>query len=332
MSYVHHQQQQDQQQHHEQHHVGEDDGASVVSSDRQHLTAAYDVDMDEGNVANKQIITAEIITQPTAEQQSEATTVTPLETNQSMDGARNGDVDIKDSRSQAGDQEDDLIGDISYGDRSMLMRDGRPHKYPALKQYYEFGAWVGRNRKAICVSCRHQSASSQPERLIRHLKRCPALSEHDRSIADDLLAETMANKKTGRPPNSSFANQLKGPNRSFNDSHNSFSADVSGVTDHEEHNNSVVNTTNNNDASANESGTPNAVNSKPATKRQRVFAESKNRIDEALTRFIMVNRIPLKSISSREFVEFVRFLNPDYRIPTQGHITNVLIPGLLNII
>lgn len=320
MSYVHHQQQ-EQQQHHEQH-GGDDDGAgAVASSDRQHLTATYEVEMDEGTGTSKQIITAEIIPQPTAEQQSEAAQVTPLEApnSQLADASGHNGDDNRDSRSHGGDQDDDLIGDISYGgEKSMLMRDGRPHKYPALKQYYEFGAWVGRNRKAICVSCRHQSASSQPERLIRHLKRCPALSEHDRSIADELLAETMANKKTpGRPPGSSYANHNKSVNRSYNDSYSGEGGD------HDDH------TNNNNDSNA-EGGTPAAVGLKP--KRQKVYVGSKNHIDEALTRFIMVNRIPLKSISSREFIEFVRTLNPDYRIPTQGHITNVLIPGLLNII
>lgn len=272
----------------------------------------------------KQIITAEIL--PTeAQDQSNVPEAVSLEpatqsSNTANDNNSASNRNGRDSHGVEGGDEpdDDLIGDLGFGDRS--MRDGRPHKYPALKQYYEFGAWVGRNRKAICVSCRHQSASSQPERLIRHLKRCPALSEHDRSIADDLLAETMANKKTpGRPPGSGYRNH-KNANRSYNDDSYNSLADQ-GDED----------CANNNDTT-NETGTPAAVGLRPTIKRQKVYAETRNRIDEALTRFIMVNRIPLKSISSKEFVEFVKALNPDYRIPHQNTITNVLIPGLLQLI
>ena len=67
-------------------------------------------------------------------------------------------------------------------------------------------------------------------------------------------------------------------------------------------------------------------------KRDRGDMDRNSQIDEALARWIIVQRIPLKAINSQEFRELVRLLNPDYRIPSNETITNVLIPGLLNII
>jgi hypothetical protein len=187
--------------------------------------------------------------------------------------------------------------DVSAHADFEIKPEGKSYKYPLLKNYYEFGPWVGRNRKAICIRCKHQSASSQPERLIKHMKRCSKLSEHDRSLADDLLVESNANKKN------------KPHTRSSVDTESEYYAD-------DDQNNSSINT----------------ERSTGSKRIKKEVLDRKTQIDQALTRFIMSCRVPLKSIHSKEFVEFVRSLDPDYRIPSRENITNVLIPGLLNIL
>lgn len=189
--------------------------------------------------------------------------------------------------------------DVSAHASFEIKPDGKSYKYPLLKRYYEFGPWVGRNRKAICIRCKHQSASSQPERLIKHMKRCSKLSEHDKSLADELLLESNANKKTKRT-------------RSSGDPDSEYYADD------DQNNSSII---------AHTSSLPHT-----ARRIKKENLDRKTHLDQALTRFIMCCRIPLKSIHSKEFVEFVRSLDPEYRIPSRENITNVLIPGLLNII
>jgi hypothetical protein len=189
--------------------------------------------------------------------------------------------------------------DVSAHANFEIKPDGKSYKYPLLKRYYEFGPWVGRNRKAICIRCKHQSASSQPERLIKHMKRCSKLSESDRSLADELLLESNANKKSKQP--------------------RSGDADSEYYADDDQNNSSIT-----------DRSTTQHIGSKRL--RRSDTNDRKSQIDQALARFIMCCRIPLKSIHSREFVDFVRSLDSDYRIPSRETITNVLIPGLLNII
>lgn len=179
--------------------------------------------------------------------------------------------------------------DLSAHANFEIKPEGKSYKYPVLKRYYEFGPWVGRNRKAICIRCKHQSASSQPERLIKHMKRCPKLSANDKTIADGLLVESNANKK-GRPKTRAR------------------SSSETELADED---------------------TP-----KRPTRRtdNTMTSERRAEIDQALTKFIMCCRIPLKSIQSKEFIAFVRAMNPDYTLPSTETITNTLIPGLLNIL
>lgn len=180
------------------------------------------------------------------------------------------------------------------------------YKYPLLKKYYEFGPWIGRNRKAICLGCHLQTSSSQPDRLLKHLNRCNALTEEDKVSVRELMNERTANKrkKPGQgPPRNKSLESDTAPDY-CGDDNNSSTDDFSCQT-------------------------PIIL---PAKNHKRLKTDRHSQIDEALTRFIMMCRIPLKSIHSKEFIDFCHALNPDYHIPSRETITNVLIPGLLNII
>lgn len=191
-------------------------------------------------------------------------------------------------------ENDDL--DVSAHASFEIKPDGKSYKYPQLKRFYEFGPWVGRNRKAICRWCKHQSASSQPERLIKHMKRCPKLSDEDKALADGLLLESNSNKKRSQTRSS-----LGTDSEYFGDD----------------------------DQNSSDRKIP-LISAKRIKKMD--TNDRKTHIDQSLTRFIMCCRIPLKAIHSKEFVEFVRSLDPDYRLPSRETITNNLIPDLLNIL
>lgn len=186
-----------------------------------------------------------------------------------------------------------------------IKPDGKSNKYPLLKVYYEFGPWVGRNRKAICVRCKYTSASSQPERLIRHLRKCVALNEEDRKVAEELLLVSNANKKKNKRQALELA--------SAEDETDYF------ATDNDDNNKSAL------------VSSVIALSSPGPKRLKRDHPDRKNHIDQCLVRFILCNRIPLKSIHSKEFIEFVRSLDPEYRLPSREIITNTLIPGLLKI-
>lgn len=214
------------------------------------------------------------------------------------------------------DEDDDVSVHASFE----IKPDGKSYKYPQLKSYYEFGPWVGRNRKAICRRCKHQSASSQPERLIRHLKRCVKLTDEERSMADEMLLESNARKKA-RSKSDSVDNDSE------------YHAD-------DDHNNTSLKPepperpcplSRKKTRSASVATAVSHTASKRAKKSLMDHAK-KAEIDQALTRFIMCCRIPLKSIHTKSFIDFVHSLNPDYEIPSRETITNVLIPSLLNII
>lgn len=198
--------------------------------------------------------------------------------------------------------------DIALHAGFQIKPDGKSNKYPSLKRYYEFGPWVGRNRKAICVRCKHTSASSQPERLIKHLRRCTALTEEEKAIAEDLLLVSNANKKK-RPI------RVKTGGAGGEDDDTDYYAD--------------------DDPGKSFGGEQSSTISLPSSGIKRLRRDHPDRkihIDQALVRFIVCCRIPLRSIHSKEFVEFVRSLDPDYRIPSRETITNVLIPRVLNIL
>lgn len=193
------------------------------------------------------------------------------------------------------------------------VKSPKSYKYPLLRRYFEFGPWVGRNRKAQCLGCHLQTSSSQPDRLLKHLNRCNALSEDDKALVADLMNERTANKRK-KPM------LLRSKKDNGNDSEY-FGEDEqhSGLAD-----DLTITSLNASSASISQGG--------GVKRSRRDHGDRNSQIDEALTRFIMVCRIPLKSIHSREFIEFVRALDPNYRIPSRENITNVLIPGLLNII
>lgn len=186
---------------------------------------------------------------------------------------------------------------------AVVMKIPNSYKYPLLKRYYEFGPWIGRNRKAICVGCRLQTSSSQPDRLLKHLNRCTALSEADKVAVTDLMNERTANKR--KKP---VSIRLKGDNDT-----ESYYGDEQGGDELSGHNSISI-----------PSGGLKRV--------RREHGDKNGQIDDALTRFIMTCRIPLKAIHSPEFIEFVRSLNPDYHIPSRETITTELIPSLLNIL
>lgn len=187
------------------------------------------------------------------------------------------------------------------------------YKYPLLKRYYEFGPWVGRNRKAICLGCRLQTSSSQPDRLLKHLNKCSALSDADKVVVQDLMNERTANKRK-KPM------QLK-LKRDVTDN---------GAAEYYSENNHNQSMTD--DLALSSLNTSQNCLTVGGERLRREHADRNSQIDEALTRFIMMCRIPLKAIHSQEFIELCRTLNPDYHIPSKETITNVLIPGLLNII
>jgi len=190
---------------------------------------------------------------------------------------------------------------------SGIVKTPNSYKYPQLKRYFEFGPWIGRNRKALCLGCRLQTSSSQPDRLLKHLNRCTALSDADKVIVQDLMNERTANKR--KKP---MQLRLK---RGENDDDTEYYGDDEPNTDGLSSGHNSI-----------------SIPAGGLKKMRRDHPDRKSRIDEALTRFIMVCRIPLKAIHSREFVELVHSLDPEYHIPSRENITNVLIPGLLNII
>lgn len=206
-------------------------------------------------------------------------------------------------------------GRASLSGASGTGKSPNSYKYPLLRRYFEFGPWVGRNRKALCLGCRQQTSSSQPDRLLRHLNRCNALTDDDKAQVADLMNERTANKR--RKPGCS-----KSRATNHDDSEGGYyggDEDHSGVMD------DILN-------AANTSHGPSLNIPTGNLKRLKRDSDKHSHIDEALTRFIVLCRIPLKVIHSREFVEMARVLNPDYQIPSRETITNVLIPGLLNIL
>lgn len=194
-----------------------------------------------------------------------------------------------------------------------VIKTPNSYKYPLLKRYYEFGPWVGRNRKAVCLGCRLQTSSSQPDRLLKHLNKCSALSDADKVVVQDLMNERTANKRK-KPM------QLK-LKREPSDN---------GTTDY--YTEGDQNQSMTDDLALSSLNTSQNCITPSGDRLGRDHADHKSQIDEALTRYIMMCRIPLKAIHSPEFIEFCRALNPDYHIPSRETITNVLIPGLLNII
>lgn len=188
---------------------------------------------------------------------------------------------------------------------SGVMKTPNSYKYPLLRQYYNFGPWIGRNRKAICLGCHLQTSSSQPDRLLKHLNRCTALSEVEKSAVQDLMNERTANKR--KKPSNHGHSRMRGV-----DMNNDNTTEYYG------------------DDKNSDSDCPIPAGGLKRLKHDR--SDRTSQIDEALTRFIMMCRIPLKAIHSKEFIEFVKALDPDYRIPSRETITNVLIPGMLDIL
>lgn len=186
------------------------------------------------------------------------------------------------------------------------------YKFPLLKRYFEFGPWIGRNRKAICLACQIQTSSSQPDRLLKHLNRCSSLTEADKTVVKELMNDRTANKR--RKP---MSIKLK---RGDTDQDSEYYGEDEG-------NASLAD-----DLSLGTINTSHTTIPQSAKRARREHTDRKSQIDEALAKFIMMCRIPLKAIHSKEFVELVRLLDPEYHIPSRETITNVLIPGLLNII
>lgn len=243
----------------------------------------------------------------------------PNESNETIDQQNvqitqtsNGARSEHQSSSTSGSEERNETNKLNDSQTSMegsggVMKIPNSYKYPLLRRYYEFGPWVGRNRKAKCLGCGLTTSSSQPDRLLKHLNRCTALTEADKVAVTDLMNERTANKRK-KPVNL----RLKHEDDSYyGDDHcNAGSADDLTEGGH----NTI------------------SIASGGFKRVKRDHGDKNSQIDEALTRFIMTCRIPLKAIHSPEFVELVRSLNPDYHIPSRETITNVLIPGMLNII
>lgn len=221
-------------------------------------------------------------------------------------GVKHDDVHMAVDQNNQSNEE--LHNESSASDQA--FKTPNSYKYPLLKRYYEFGPWVGRNRKAICVGCRLQTSSSQPDRLLKHLNKCSALTESDKVLVQELMNERTANKRK-KPM------QLKLDKRDSSEGSNYYEGDQ---------NHSVNDDITLACLSTSQNCLPRAERLRPDR------SERDSQIDEALTRFIMMCRIPLKAIHSHEFIEFCKALNPDYHIPSREIITNVLIPGLLNII
>lgn len=191
----------------------------------------------------------------------------------------------------------------------VMMKTPNSYKYPLLKRYYEFGPWIGRNRKAICQGCRLQTSSSQPDRLLKHLNKCSALTDEDKIAVQSLMNERTANKRK-KPMHLRRGEDNDSEYYGDEGDHTGDELSISGMN------------------SSHHSIIP--IGS--LKKMRRDPGDKNSQIDDALTRFIMVNRIPLKTIHSSEFIAFVRALNPEYHIPSRETITNVLIPGALHII
>lgn len=178
------------------------------------------------------------------------------------------------------------------------------YKYPLLKKYYNFGPWIGRNRKAICLGCTLQTSSSQPDRLLKHLNRCTALTEADKIAVQDLMNERTANKR-------------KKPSQP---GHSMRSRNVD------------LNNDNTTEYYGDGSGEGYLLPASGLKKMRRDPSDRVGRIDESLTRFIIRCKIPLKAIQSQEFADFVKSLDSDYRVPNHEIITTVLIPSMLELV
>lgn len=224
-----------------------------------------------------------------------------------------GDIDVKEpplmdhniNQSNASIDQSDSMN--QSGDVGVIMKTPNSYKYPLLKKYYEFGPWIGRNRKAICQGCRLQTSSSQPDRLLKHLNKCNALTDEDKIAVQGLMNERTANKRK-KPMHLRRGDD--GDSEYYGDDDPHTGDEMSGMnTSHH----SLI-----------------PIGS--LKKLRRDPGDKNSQIDDALTRFIMVNRIPLKTVHSPEFISFVRALNPDYHVPSRETITNVLIPGALHII
>lgn len=105
-------------------------------------------------------------------------------------------------------EEKPLVQDEPSIEVASVIKTPNSYKYPLLKKYFEFGPWIGRNRKALCVHCKLQTSSSQPDRLIKHLNKCNSLGEDDKVIVADLMNERTANKRK-RPATSSVTKSKK---------------------------------------------------------------------------------------------------------------------------
>lgn len=233
---------------------------------------------------------------------------------QNLDGITSGDIKQNMLVNQANDANRPMnIHPASSvdedGSNAMAVKTPNSYKYPLLKRYYEFGPWIGRNRKAMCLGCRLQTSSSQPDRLLKHLNKCTALTEEDKISVTELMNERTANKR-----------KKPGQLRLKNDE-----GEESYYEDDGEPNTSLVNELGLSDMNSGSCGLK-------KMKREGSRLDKNSQIDEALTKWIMVCSIRLEKIQSKEFLEFARALNPDYRVPSIETIKNVLIPRMLNII
>lgn len=235
------------------------------------------------------------------------TSASPSTFNDSLIQENNGSSEPKIEHHDQQQQEDTSMQSVSVIEGVGNTKTPNSYKYPLLKRYYEFGPWIGRNRKALCRGCGLKTSSSQPDRLLKHLNRCTALSETEKVSVTDLMNERTANKR--KKP---VSLRLKKDN------------DEESYYGDDEPNTGLA------DDLASQNQIPIPPGGLKKTKRD--HTDRNSQIDEALTRFIMMCRVPLKSIHSKEFVEFTHALNPDYHIPSRETITNVLIPGLLNIL
>lgn len=218
------------------------------------------------------------------------------------DIATDGSNGVEPKQGGSNDVDDNDEQNNSKSSGNYGSKNAASYKYPALSHYYEFGPWISRNRRAICKGCQLSTSSSQPDRLLKHLRRCSGLSQNDRLIVEEIMLERNRSKVYRT------AKKMQKEERSASDE----DADRSEAN-----------------------GTLSEINestlSPTIIKVKREFCR-KSIIDDSLTKFIVKHRIPLKAIHSSEFISLVKVLSPDYHLPSQETITNILIPRELKLL
>lgn len=219
------------------------------------------------------------------------------------------------TRSKSANQFPVLIVDES-SEKTPALESSYVAKAPLLKKYFNHESESDKIGEATCLACNQPVSDLNPDGLLEHLSICNALSQADSAQALELI---------------------NGKNQELGDNHIEQSQHSNDQdTSHRDDDKKDDDTASLGSQSAEKTNQPATqivpLVPGPQKRIKKEHPERKALLEEALTRYTMVNKIPLKCVHSKEFTEFVKLLDPEFKIPSRETITTILIPKLLRIL